>query len=414
MLSPSLSAKTRPDPLPIAISIFSHLLSSPPSLAEVPLSKPILLRLRWVNPDPDDESFLYFNNMEGHGSSGLVEKLRLKLSNVGPSVWRVSDQDQIEYKVDKNCVEEDDIPEVFCRIKIWDSTQTDSNPRKDLDQKLSLILKLEKVDRSEQSTAEDLAWRYFDLQDSITPGLDTREWFQSFELADSSSVLKNDGNQESETDDQTRGKGYWGGYSSGSETSNDSAPIIHNHDAELRDRIRNMPVYRNRAPSVASSVISKLEPRSDLSPIPRQGPKDLLSRLCRTPLYKRAPSVESLAEDNSLPDCTIPDPDIDRLLHAAGLANLTPTLKKAAHRAVFDSSLRGKDMPNNDGRFKTIESLNKSGSYSTPGKTDDYLADSLTGLFQLYLRSNPSSSDQELGERFISIAHRVVVKNHQG
>ncbi|KNZ57827.1 uncharacterized protein VP01_2062g1 [Puccinia sorghi] len=54
-----------PSPVPAAIQISRHILVSPASLFEAPLSRPVLERLQWIKPSLEDEheSYLYFNNM---------------------------------------------------------------------------------------------------------------------------------------------------------------------------------------------------------------------------------------------------------------------------------------------------------------------------------------------------------------
>lgn len=58
-----MPSPTIDSPLATVVAILLHLLSSEPDLTPIRLSQPVLQRLRWITPQADDASYIYFNNM---------------------------------------------------------------------------------------------------------------------------------------------------------------------------------------------------------------------------------------------------------------------------------------------------------------------------------------------------------------
>jgi len=407
-----------PSPVPAAIQITRHILVSPASLFEAPLSRPVLERLQWIKPSLEDEreSYLYFNNMVNHGASGRVHDLRMELIHSGSSSWQFCAPEEVEYKIDEHSLDPDGLCEVFCRVTVWRTVDNGGAiPAKE--KKLALILKLE-ADQADRSTsnlnlkahpscwADQLCWKYFDLQDLVTPGLDTRPWFAT--------PIQAAGHGNAQTSITAKGNGgeedYWAGFSSETDESsltsgssggrrNQSIPS----DPVLVARLRNTPLYRSKAPSVSSATNSdhSISAQPHGTPLLGTGPRDLRARLSRTPLYKRAPSVDE--SPPALPDPPPGHVDLDRLLQAAQIVNLPAQIPP----------------PPQDHHQPPIQSSSLS---TTEKDLRDKLVDSLRATFHLYRfclqtsaapspDTSTSSSTSQLspGESFIALAHRAVL-----
>lgn len=411
--------------------------------------------------------------MVNHGVSGRIEKLRLDMIHAGPSFWQVCSPEEVEYRVDEQCLEFDGLCEIFSRVTVWKIPDDDQQvPPQD---KLGLILKLERSNGSDPPTnltqtlpdmpsKDRLSWKYFDLQDIVTPGLDTRPWFHSAKLAAVASRSTNPLDSQSPLEtDKSPENDFWRGYESSSDapsspSSSGSKASVHKRmtgssvpiDPVLAARIRDTPVYRSKAPSVSStnSDDHQQHPIEGTPSLGKQlGPADLLSKISRTPLYKRAPSIQdSPTNPAESKHATI---DLDQILQAAGIVNRSEELQDAVSRAIrFDSkdsqrTSSEREARQNDSsacgpipRVKSgIEpnlSINPSRSCSqvlqhysdAPSRSqssippleqvEEKLMNSLRATYQLYsLTLHQHSLDQHLlnpGELFIALAHRVVLE----
>ncbi|WAQ88503.1 hypothetical protein PtA15_9A630 [Puccinia triticina] len=390
-----------PAPVPAAIEIIRHILVSPCSLYEAPLSAPVVERLQWIKPSLEDEneSYLYFNNM---------------------------------YKVDEHCLDSNGLCEIFCRVTVW-KMRNEPDEVVPAKEKLALILKLEgdlardqALNLNEDRTAlsGQISWKYFDLQDLVTPGIDTRPWFNSASEAAVHRLAQTPRLSERRRSGD-EGSDYWAGFSSRSDESSltsgsdgrrddgrDTIPI----DPILVARIRNTPLYRSKAPSVSSTTNSdQHDPalhEAPGTPARGTGPVDLRSRISRTPLYKRAPSV-----DESPPELaqstTKTDADLHRLLDAARIVNLPPPPAPLDSRSHPQTTLH----PPETSSHQPLHS-SRPASSSTQKEIQDKLVDSLRATFHLYRLCHENSGPSEAsepsrlssGESFIALAHRVVLQ----
>ncbi|KNZ57830.1 uncharacterized protein VP01_2062g4 [Puccinia sorghi] len=352
--------------------------------------------------------------MVDHGASGRVHDLRMELIHSGSSSWQFCAPEEVEYKIDEQSLDLDGLCEVFCRVTVW-RMKDNGGAIPSKEKKLALILKLEtdQMDRATPNSipkahtscwAGQLCWKYFDLQDLVTLGLDTRPWFAT--------PIQAAGHGNAQTSNITaKGNGgdedYWAGFSSETDDSsltsgssdgrwNQSIPS----DPALVARLRNTPLYRSKAPSVSSATNSdhSISAQPHETPLLGAGPRDLRARLSRTPLYKRAPSV-----DESPPALPHPPPghiDLDRLLQAAQIVNLPAQIPHPPdhHQQPMQSS-----------------SLN-----TTEKDLRDKLVDSLRATFHLYrfclqtsaapsLDTSSSTSQLSPGESFLALAHRAVL-----
>ncbi|KAH9457534.1 hypothetical protein Pst134EA_021408 [Puccinia striiformis f. sp. tritici] len=400
-----------PSPVPAGIEIIRHLLVSPSTLFEAPLSRPVIERLQWIKPSLEDEreSYLYFNNMVDHGASGRVHDLRMGLIHAGSSSWAFCKAEEVEYKVDEDCVDPDGLCEIFCRVAVWKTKEDLDNEPVHSKEKVALILKLESIVSPldlNKDPIDQVSWKYFDLQDLTTPGLDTRPWFETAIKAAAHRPLQITESERLGEEDED----YWAGFSS---SRSDGSSLTSGSDSGLKPssdytipidpilvaRIRNTPLYRSKAPSVSSMTNSdQIEPGTP--GLGNHGPIDLRARLSRTPLYKRAPSIDDtppiLPEPNK-------DIDVDRLLEAAHIVNLPPKTTSLRTQHINPNLESSSSLPKEDLQEK--------------------LADSLRATFHLYRLclensahsdSLPSSSSQlSPGESFIALAHRVVLQESQ-
>ncbi|PLW49751.1 hypothetical protein PCASD_01587 [Puccinia coronata f. sp. avenae] len=415
-----------PAAVPAAIEISRHILLSPASLFDAPLSRPVLERLQWIKPSLEDEreSYLYFNNMVEHGASGRVHDLRTALIHVGSSSWQFCGPEEVEYKIDENCIDSDGLCEVFCRVTVWKARDAgEAIPAK---HKMALILKLEaeqagpfNLKDPPSSWADRLRWKYFDLQDLVTPGLDTRPWFASPIHAASHGNSQTSVNAAERGGQEEDEENYWAGFSSETDDSSltSGSDALRNQaiptDPALVARLRNTPLYRSKAPSVSSSRDSDNNPFPQGQEIPGIGPRDIRARLSRTPLYKRAPSV-----DDS-PTAVIHPPsghvDLDRLLQAAEIVNL-PARHPAQIPITHSTSHPPPPAHSRGSHSHPLDPHHESSSSSTTQKDiQDKLVDSLRATFHLYRHchrtSAPASDPSSLspGESFLALAHRAVL-----
>ncbi|KAA1113488.1 hypothetical protein PGT21_032517 [Puccinia graminis f. sp. tritici] len=421
-----------PPPIPAAIEIIRHILVSPSSLFEAPLSRPVLERLQWIKPSLEDEreSHLYFNNMVDHGASGRAHELRMELIHAGPSAWHFCAPSEVHYKADERCLDSDGLCEIFSRVTVWKARDSDAEAVQ-AREKLALILKLESdppepADPTKKGSWDHLSWKYFDLQDLVTPGLDTRPWFDSpRQAALRPPIHQNSGGPKDREQSGDEDADYWAGFSSRSDDSSMTSGSDGRGQARiptdpaLAARIRNTPLYRSKAPSVCSPAASDdhVQPQGTPSLGGPSGPIDLRARIARTPLFKRAPSVEDCGPLNSaLPGNPSTAPDLLRLLDAARIVNLPsdPPVRPAPPPTLplhppLKSSLAPLPQP--------------SGASSTSQNAlQDKILDSLRATFHLYRLclhnpaspSSSSSSALSAGESFVALAHRVVMQDAAG
>lgn len=205
----------------------------------------------------------------------------MKLALLGPASWRVCNERQVEYKTDSTSTDPDQetlrAAEVFCRVTLWNNEVATSREITPND-KLALILKLEPTEGSIGASACSFNWAYFDLQDLVTPGLDTRPWFSSIPAAvqaNCSRLCPSKSKQKGASTTKTCHKGsvpqdcsgdsspenaedYWAGVSSGDESalSDEPCPPQPCTDASHNSSVRCLHTFRDMAISYVLDQIT--------------------------------------------------------------------------------------------------------------------------------------------------------------